>query len=98
MLSGITHSFPWLFRSPGYVTTRYSPFRRFHGPLTPPSPKRKQGEGTDHARLACLIHAANVHSEPESNPSIGVYINANFNRGLPTSAIIHVYEPFENSL
>lgn len=22
------------------------------------------------ARLACLIHAANVHSEPESNPSI----------------------------
>ena len=75
ILSGITHSFPWLFRASGHVTTRYSPFRRFHGPLTPPSPKRKQGEGTDHARLACLIHAANVHSEPESNPSIGVYIN-----------------------
>ena len=28
ILSGITHSFPWLFRSSGYVTTRYSPFRR----------------------------------------------------------------------
>jgi hypothetical protein len=26
------------------------------------------------ARLACLIHAANVHSEPESNPSIDVSI------------------------
>jgi len=26
------------------------------------------------ARLACLIHAANVHSEPESNPSIYVRI------------------------
>ncbi len=24
------------------------------------------------ARLACLIHAANVHSEPGSNPSIGI--------------------------
>ena len=24
------------------------------------------------ARLACLIHAANVHSEPESNPSINL--------------------------
>lgn len=26
----------------------------------------------DLARLACLIHAANVHSEPGSNPSIKV--------------------------
>ena len=25
------------------------------------------------ARLACLIHAANIHSEPGSNPSIEVY-------------------------
>ena len=25
------------------------------------------------ARLACLIHAANVHSEPESNPSVEVF-------------------------
>ena len=29
------------------------------------------GEGLVLARLACLIHAANVHSEPGSNPSIG---------------------------
>ena len=26
------------------------------------------------ARLACLIHAANVHSEPGSNPSIDVFL------------------------
>ena len=30
----------------------------------------------DPARLACLIHAANVHSEPESNPSIDWLISA----------------------
>ncbi len=34
ILSGITHSFPWLFRTSGYVTTRYSPFRRSQEPLT----------------------------------------------------------------
>ena len=34
ILSGITHSFPWLFRTSGHITTRYSPFRRFHSPLT----------------------------------------------------------------
>jgi hypothetical protein len=36
--------------------------------LTPLSPSRKKVL----ARLACLIHAANVHSEPGSNPSIVV--------------------------
>jgi hypothetical protein len=35
-----------------------TPFAAFHFP-----------EGKFLARLACLIHAANVHSEPESNPS-----------------------------
>jgi hypothetical protein len=35
MLFGITHSFPWLFRTLGHVTTRYSPFRRFGGSLIP---------------------------------------------------------------
>jgi hypothetical protein len=69
MLFGITHSFPWLFRTLGHVTTRYSPFRRF--------PSSIASYQTLLARLACLIHAANVHSEPESNPSIGVYINTN---------------------
>ena len=34
ILSGITHSFPWLFRTLGQVTTRYSPFRRSQEPLT----------------------------------------------------------------
>jgi hypothetical protein len=56
-LSGITHSFPWLSQTRRHVSTYYSPLRRF-----PPC-------GV-HARLACLIHAANVHSEPGSNPSI----------------------------
>ena len=37
ILSGITHSFPWLFRASGYVTTRYSPFRRSQELLAQPS-------------------------------------------------------------
>ena len=56
--SGITGSFPPLSQSQGYVPMYYSPFRRC------PS------IATLIARLACLIHAANVHSEPGSNPSI----------------------------
>ena len=62
MLSSITASFPTLSWSRGHVTTRYSPFRR----CPPVQCKQK----TLLARLACLIHAANVHSEPGSNPSI----------------------------
>ena len=57
-LSGITGSFPPLSQSQGHVPMYYSPFRRF--PCI----------ATLLARLACLIHAANVHSEPGSNPSI----------------------------
>ena len=56
-LSGITHSFPWLSPTEGYVTYPLLP-------RLPLSPLRVL------ARLACLIHAANVHSEPGSNPSI----------------------------
>ena len=41
------------------------------------------------ARLACLIHAANVHSEPGSNPSIG-YIHQ-----LLTDGSGEAKEPFE---
>ena len=41
-------------RPRGRLPSPYSPFR--HWPLRP-------------VRLACLIHAANVHSEPGSNPS-----------------------------
>ena len=56
--SGITQGFPWLSRTLGYVPTYDYPVCRSCTPkgLT--------------ARLACLIHAANVHSEPGSNPSI----------------------------
>ena len=42
ILSGITHSFPWLFRASGYVTTRYSPFRRCPQPFTLRSRFRKR--------------------------------------------------------
>ena len=61
--SGINCSFPQLSRSRGQVPTYYSPFRRF--PCI----------ATVLARLACLIHAANVHSEPGSNPSILCMLN-----------------------
>ena len=57
--SGITHSFPWLSRTRGYVPMPYYPVSRSSIP--------RRGLV---ARLACLIHAANVHSEPGSNPSI----------------------------
>jgi hypothetical protein len=62
-LSGITGSFPPLSQTRGYVSRYYCPLRRF--PCI----------ATDIARLACLIHAANVHSEPGSNPSIDVFIS-----------------------
>ena len=41
----------------GWLPSPYSPFRHWPDPKTGP------------VRLACLIHAANVHSEPGSNPS-----------------------------
>ena len=62
-LSSITHSFPWLSSPRGYVT--YVDL-----PRSPLSPLRVL------ARLACLIHAANVHSEPGSNPFEIVFIAA----------------------
>jgi hypothetical protein len=42
----------------GWLPSPYSPLRHWPDPKTGP------------VRLACLIHAANVHSEPGSNPSI----------------------------
>ena len=51
---GITRSFPRLFPFVGLVTVA----------LLTLAPLPLRG-----ARLACLIHAANVHSEPGSNPS-----------------------------
>ena len=53
---GITHRFQWLFRSKGYVPTRYSPVRRSF-------PKES-------ARLACVKPAASVRSEPGSNSQV----------------------------
>ena len=58
-LSGITGSFPPLSRSRGkiiHALLSLSPLEYSRRSLS--------------ARLACLIHAANVHSEPGSNPSI----------------------------
>ena len=51
--------FPVAIPNPGAGDPRVTlPFAAFHFP-----------EGKLLARLACLIHAANVHSEPGSNPS-----------------------------
>ena len=55
-VSGITPSFPRLFRRKGHVPTRYSPVRRS-------VPK-------DRARLACVKPAASVRSEPGSNSQV----------------------------
>jgi hypothetical protein len=55
--SGITPPLGGLSRTPGWVPTPYCPLRRF-----PPVAR-------GFPRLACLIHAANVRSEPGSNPS-----------------------------
>ncbi len=40
ILSGITCSFPQLFRTSGQVTMRYSPFRRCPGPMQAKDPSR----------------------------------------------------------
>jgi hypothetical protein len=58
--SGITLSFPKLSPTAGHVTYALLP-------RSPLSPLRVL------VRLACLIHAANVHSEPGSNPSYIVF-------------------------
>ncbi len=56
---GISRSFPRLSPSGGLVT---------HA-LLPRSPVYSEAEAPFRPRLACLIHAANVRSEPGSNPS-----------------------------
>ena len=58
---GITHRFQWLSRSKGYVGYV----------LLTLSPLYSSEDFR--ARLACLIHAASVRSEPGSNPSIEVF-------------------------
>ena len=63
-LSGITHRFQWLSRSEGYVGYVLLTLAPLYSP-----------EGFL-ARLACLIHAASVRSEPGSNPSIEVFVLA----------------------
>jgi len=55
---GIIHRFQWLFRSEGYVGYV----------LLTLSPLYLSEDFR--ARLACLIHAASVRSEPGSNPSV----------------------------
>ena len=45
------------------MITCYSPVRRF-----------THTRRCFHARLACLIHAANVRSEPGSNPSLEIFL------------------------
>ena len=75
-LSGITCSFPQLSRTWGYVTEAFLP-------RSPLSSVRR----LILARLACLIHAANVHSEPGSNPSMYLHIHATRSPGYPVQKI-----------
>ena len=56
VLAGVSSCYPCL---KGSLITCYSPVRRF-----------THTRRCFHARLACLIHAANVRSEPGSNPSL----------------------------
>ena len=51
--------------SKGRLPTRYSPVRHFTGP--------KQARGVL-VRLACVKHAASVHSEPGSNSPLNPFI------------------------
>jgi hypothetical protein len=52
---------------------RLSPSRRQLGYVLLARPPRYSPCGF-HVRLACLIHAANVRSEPGSNPSLGMSV------------------------
>ena len=54
--SGISRSFPRLFRTSGQVPTRYSPVRHSRVATS--------------VRLACVRHAASVRSEPGSNSQV----------------------------
>ncbi len=56
VLAAVSRGYPGLG---GSLITCYSPVRRF-----------TRFRRNFHARLACLIHAANVRSEPGSNPSL----------------------------
>ena len=62
--SGITHGFPWLSPTRGYVPAPNYPVCR-----CPHCDFTRRINHRILARLACLIHADNVHSEPGSNPS-----------------------------
>src|SRR5690606_14269174 len=55
------------------------------------SPLYSSPEGDFRARLACLIHAASVHSEPGSNSpneNLGSAYAENFHRSRPTQAAV----------
>ena len=74
MSPGINRSFPRLSRSPRQVTYVLLPLTPLEYPLRGLS-----------ARLACLIHAANVRSEPGSNPSIGCFSSVAIATGCPAT-------------
>ena len=60
VVSGISQSFDWLSRTPGYVT--YVLLTR--------APVYLVAEATFLPRLACVRHAASVRSEPGSNSPV----------------------------
>ena len=65
--SGISFSFPKLSQCRGYITHVLLTLLPLYSQKTSP---RKDRSSSFRARLACLIHAASVHSEPGSNPSL----------------------------
>src|SRR6476620_3148259 len=63
----------------------YCPFRHFPHPVTQ----------VGFVRLACLIHAANVHSEPGSNPSKYIRFVVPVNRETCSGPSLHARGRFE---
>ena len=83
-VSGISSSFPELFRTEGHVPTRYSPVCHSHPKMS--------------VRLACVKPAASVRSEPGSNSQVVAqdfaiptshYQNSSALRPNPTSPKTH---------
>jgi hypothetical protein len=67
----------------GWLPSPYSPLRHWPSPKTRP------------VRLACLIHAANVHSEPGSNPS---QMSRAPPETAPAGAVLAVSDPHPKGL
>ena len=80
---GISPGFPGLSPTAGQVATCYAPVRRspaLYPKIKPAAP-----------RLACVKHAASVHSEPGSNSPLKLLLLIQFNLCFSLKGIIHTY-------